>query len=207
MAILLDKTTTFLIQGLTGKEGQRVLGWMQANAAPVAAGVTPGKGGETVAGVPVYNSVEEAMASHPEITATSIYVPPQHVLNAAMEAITAKIPLIHIIAEGVPSRDTAQIIESAAAANVRVVGPSSIGIACPGQSVAGSLGGGNLEQFLAPGDSKAILEGGVAVLSKSGGMATTVATMLTSAGIPQSTIVGLGGDRLVGTTLPTCCLI
>lgn len=201
MAILIDEKTIFLIQGITGKEGSRALSWMQKNSVPVAAGVTPGKGGTDVEGIPVYNSVAEALQNHPAINAASIYVPPRFVLGAAREAIQNKIPLIHIIAEGVPTQDTTEIIELARQAEVRVVGPSSIGIVSPGRSVVGSMGGGNLDQFIAPGREGAkFSQGGVAVLSKSGGMANTVANMLTEAGIPQTTVIGIGGDRFLGTT-------
>ncbi len=195
MAILINHDTSFLIQGITGKEGRRTLGWMQANNVPVAAGVTPGKGGEEVNGLKVYNSVQEALNEHSQINASSIYVPPKFVLDAAREAIRSRIPLIHIIAEGVPTKDTAELIELAEQSGVRVVGPSSIGIVSPGKSVVGSMGGGNLDQFLAPGNA-----GGVAVLSKSGGMANTIANMLVKEGIAQTTVAGLGGDRFVGTT-------
>ncbi len=201
MAILINENTKFLIQGITGKEGMRVLQWMQKNGAPVLAGVTPGKGGQQVEGVTVYNSVAEALNFHPEINASSIYAPPKSVLEAAREAIEARMPLIHCIAEGVPTADTAAIIELARAAEVRVVGPSSIGIVSPGKSVVGSMGGGNLSQFMSPGSDLAIMpEGGVAVIAKSGGMANTIANLFTESRIPQTTVLGIGGDRLIGTT-------
>lgn len=193
--MLLTKDSVCLIQGMTGKEGQRTLKWMSTTGLKVAAGVTPGKGGQDVDGVPVYNSIKEALAAHPEINLSSIYVPPKFVLGAANEAIDSKIPVIHILAEGVPTIDTAKIIEKARQNNVRVVGPSSIGFAIPGIGAVGSMGGGNMSQFLAPKNND-----GVAILSKSGGMANTIATMLTSAGIPQSFVIGLGGDRFIGTT-------
>lgn len=199
MAFLINENTHYLIQGMTGKEGQRVLGWMKTAGASVVAGVTPGKGSQNIEGVPVYNTVAEAKTAHPEINFSSIYVPPKFVLGAVTEAIKANIPQIHVIAEGVPTKDTAMMIEMASEAGVRLIGPSSIGVASPGKSVVGSLSGsladGNGKQMLAP-DSR----GGVAVISKSGGMANTVASMLTNAGVAQSTVIGIGGDRLIGTT-------
>lgn len=195
MAIIVSETTHYLIQGMTGKEGQRTLKWMQQAGSHVVAGVTPGKGGQDVDGIPVFDSVEQALAQYPQINATCIYVPPKFVLSAAREAIAAKLPLVHIFAEGVPTADTAQILELAYRAQVRVIGPSSIGIASPGKSVAGSVGGGDYGSFLQPDH-----RGGVAVVSKSGGMVKTIANMLTRANIPQSTIMGIGGDRLEGTT-------
>lgn len=208
-----------MIQGITGKEGMRALEWMSRLDAPVIAGVTPGKGGQTISGItnrageqlpeiPVYSTVSEALEAHPEINASAIYVPPKFVLSAAQEAISAQIPLIHIIAEGVPTKDTAVLLELAAqqtqAGNsVRIVGPSSIGLMSVGKSVMGSMGAGRDDAVLAPFDQAVTVGkelGGVVVLSKSGGMALTVAQMLAQNGVALSTIVGLGGDKLIGTT-------
>ncbi len=202
MAYLIDQTSFYCIQGMTGKEGQRALEWMQASGATVLAGVTPGKGGQEVAGVPVFNTMREAVTAFSAINVSSIYVPPQAVLTAAFEAIDAGIEMLHIIGEGVPSLDTARILERAQRNGTRLVGPSSIGVVSPGKSMVGQLGGGELTAFLAPNpeSSDTSLRTGVSILSKSGGMANTVAHMLTQAGIPQSTIVSIGGDRLIGTT-------
>lgn len=204
MAFLINENTHYLIQGITGKEGQRVLGWMKAAGAKVVAGVTPGKGGQTVDDVPVFDTVAKAKSEYPQIDFTSIYVPPKSVLSAVTEAIEAKIPQIHVIAEGVPTKDSAMMIEMAVEAGVRLIGPSSIGIASPGKSVVGSLSGSMADNSIVEGAQRQMLSpderGGVAVVSKSGGMANTIASMLTNAGIPQSTVVGIGGDRLIGTT-------
>lgn len=229
MAILINQNTHFLIQGITGKEGSRVAEWMLSNGVSILAGVTPGKGGQEVLGVPVYNSVAEALRHHPSINASSIYAPPKLVLGAAREAIASRIPLVHCIAEGVPSLDTATIIELARTSGTQFVGPSSIGIISPGKSFVGSIGGGRLDgQFLpakigldefgvyppaaitappatpasseSPTTTSPNLQNRVALLTKSGGMANTIANLLTSNQIPQSTVVGLGGDRLLGTT-------
>lgn len=203
MAILIDEKTNYLIQGMTGKEGQRALGWMKGAGANVLAGVTPGKGGQEVDGVPVYNSVKEALEKHKEINATSIYVPPRFVFGAANEAMESGIKFVHIMAEGVPTKDTARLIETAKENEVRILGPSSIGIISPGKSIAGSMGGGDTSQFLFPYSEGVTVnkdKGGVVVLSKSGGMANTVANMLALSGIAQTTVIGLGGDRFIGTT-------
>lgn len=195
MAFLIDENTHYLIQGITGKEGTRALRWMQAAGAKVVAGVTPGKGGQEVDGVPVYDKVQAAVDQHPQISASTVFVPPRFVLGAVTESIEAKLSLIHIIAEGVPTADTAKIIELSRQNNVRIVGPSSIGISSPGKSQVGSIAGGNPDMLMSPTD-----KGGVAIISKSGGMAGTIASMLTLGGIPQTTVVGIGGDRLIGTT-------
>ncbi len=191
MAFLIGETTRLLIQGITGKEGQRILEWAQLYGTPVLAGVTPGKGGEEVLGVPVYNTVEEAITSHPEINASTIYAPPSFVKAAALEALRAGLKLVHIIAEEVPSNDTATILRAARLAGARVVGPASIGIISPGKAKIGSIGGADNLQFT---------PGPIAVLSKSGGMSSEIALLLTRHGFGQSTVVGLGGNILVGTT-------
>lgn len=191
MAFLVDEQTKLLIQGITGKEGQRALEWAQLYGMSVLAGVTPGKGGETVMGVPVYNSVAEAFVNHPEINTTSIYAPPRFVQSAAMEAIAANIPLIHIIAEEVPTRDTVDIRRAADKAGLRIVGPSSIGIISPGKAKIGSIGGADNSQFT---------PGSIAILSKSGGMSSEIALLLTHHGYGQSTVVGIGGNIVVGTS-------
>jgi succinyl-CoA synthetase alpha subunit len=199
--MLITSQTQCIIQGITGKEGQRALAWMTASGLQVVAGVTPGKGGQTVViegstqSIPVYHSVADAKAAHPTISVSAIYVPPQFVLAAAKEAIAAQLALVHILAEGVPSRDTATLLALAQQSGTRIVGPSSIGLAVPGLGAIGSMGGGDMSQYLVPTQNN-----GVAIISKSGGMANTIATMLTKAAIPQSLIIGIGGDRLIGTT-------
>jgi succinyl-CoA synthetase alpha subunit len=202
MSVLIDQNTHCIIQGMTGKEGQRALEWMRRGGLQVVAGVTPGKGGQDVTGVPVYNTVAEALADFSTVTTSSIYVPPRFVLSAALEALAAGIKLLHIVAEGVPTKDTALLIEKARSTGARILGPSSIGALSPGKAMIGQLGGGEYEAFLPPDplNSNPLLQTGVAVLSKSGGMANTIAHMLTTEGIPQSSIISIGGDRLIGMT-------
>ena len=195
MAILINQNTHYLIQGITGKEGRRAVKWMKQLGSIVVAGVTPAKAGQEVDGVPVYNTVEQALVNHSDINATCIYAPPRFVLSATKEAIEASIPLIHIIAENVPTRDTAEILELANKKGVRVIGPSSIGVLCPGKSSMGSLGAGDKEGIVEPNE-----KGGVVVLAKSGGMSLTMSNMISSEGIAISTIVGLGGDKIACTT-------
>jgi succinyl-CoA synthetase alpha subunit len=191
MSILVNSNTRLLIQGITGKEGMRSLEWVKSYGTQVVAGVTPGKGGQVVEGVPVFNTVAEAVSAHPEINVTSIYAPPRFVLGAVMEAINSKIPLIHVIGEEVPVRDTAQMLQAAQKAGVRIVGPSSIGIISPGQAKIGSIGGDDNSQF-SPGT--------VAIISKSGGMSSEISLLLTKHHYGQSTVLGIGGNVLLGTT-------
>ncbi len=184
-----------MIQGITGKEGRRAATWMQLGGAQVLAGVSPGHGGEVVEGVPVYDSVAEALQAHPDTTVSSIYVPPKFVKVAATEAVKAGISLIHIIAEQVPTRDSVDLLELVKQKNARMLGPSSVGVVTTGTAL-GSLGGGVFENFLFPKANSP----GVALISKSGGMANTVASLLTAAQIPQTIVAGIGGDRVIGTT-------
>lgn len=193
---LLEKNYQILIQGMTGKEGQRALKWMTRTGLKVVAGVTPGKGGQNVEGVPVYNTVAEAVANHPKIQLSAVYVPPKFALSAVKESLDAGIQIFHVLAEGIPTKDTAAMIELARQKSARIVGPSSIGFAVPGIGAVGSMGGGDMSQYLVASKSNP----GVAVVSKSGGMANTIATMLTQADIAQSAVIGIGGDRFIGTT-------
>jgi succinyl-CoA synthetase alpha subunit len=190
MAILVDRNTRVLIQGITGRSGTQVCQILQSYNTKVVAGVRPGKGGEEVLGVPVYNTVVEAKVNHPEINTSLIYVPPGFVQDAAFEAIEAKIPLIHIFTERVPIHDSAKIFALSKKNNVRVVGPASIGIISPGVAKIGSIGGFENHGFK---------RGEIGVVSKSGGMCSEIASLLTRAGFGQSTVVGIGGDMIACT--------
>ena len=192
MAILVTDKTKVLIQGITGKEGSKVALQMQNYGTKVLAGVTPGKGGQEVYGIPVYNTVAEALENHPGINTSLISVPNFATLAAMTEAIEAKIPLINVFTEHVPIADSAKAIAMAKKNGVRVVGPSSMGIISPGIGKVGQIGGE---------DPRGVFrKGGVGVISKSGGMASEVSWILTQAGLGQSTVVGIGGDILEGTS-------
>ncbi len=190
MSILVNEKTKVLVQGITGKEGSKVALQMKNYGTKVLAGVTPGKGGQEVHGVPVYNSIAEALENHPGINTSLISVPNFAVFGAMKEAVEAKIPLIDVFTEHVPIADTAKAIAMAKKAGVRIVGPSSMGIISPGIGKVGQIGGE---------DPRGVFSKGyVGVISKSGGMASETAWILTKNGIGQSTVVGIGGDILVG---------
>ncbi|MFZ3043640.1 MAG: succinate--CoA ligase subunit alpha [Minisyncoccia bacterium] len=192
MSILIDKNTTALVQGITGKEGSRAAQGMLQYGTQVVAGVTPGKGGmKTEEGVPVYESVQEALQAHPEINASLIAIPGKFVRAAAEESIAARIPLINILSERIPIADVAYILVLAKKAGVTIVGPSSVGILSPGKGKIGSIGSGGLAE-------KIFASGPVGVISKSGGMTAEISRILTDAGIGQSTAIGIGGDPLIG---------
>lgn len=193
MAILVDDNTRVLIQGITGKEGSRAAREMIAYGTKILAGVTPGKGGQaTEDGVPVFNSVKEALSKFPELNMSLIVVPAAFVLSAATEAMEAGIPLIDILTEKVPVAHVAKMIALARSRGAILVGPSSVGILAPSKRVKiGSIGSADLaERIFAPGS--------VGVVSKSGGMTAELSRVLTEAGIGQSTVLGIGGDLLIG---------
>lgn len=192
MAILISKKTRVLIQGITGASGVQAASDLLDYETKLVAGVTPGKGGQEVDTVPVFNSVSEAIESVGPVDASMIYVPPLLVKGAAMEAIEAKIPLIHIFAEKVPVLDVSQILSAAKKVNVRVLGPASVGIISPGEAKIGSIGG--------PNPDKVFSKGQIGVISKSGGMCSELGMMITNGGYGQSSVVGIGGDLLVGTS-------
>lgn len=193
MAILVDKKTRVLIQGITGGEGSRATREMISYGTHVVCGVTPGKGGQSVeAGdqkIPVYNSVAEALKVHPEVNTSLIAVPAQFVKSAALEAIHNKIPVINILTEHVTVQDCAIIYASAKKAGVMVIGPSSVGVMSPGLAKLGAIGSGEVKDVFTPGK--------VGIISKSGGMTAETSSVLTRNGIGQSTVVGIGGDQII----------
>ena len=194
MAILIDGRTQALVQGITGNEGRRAAQAMLEYGTRVAAGVTPGKGGQEVCGVPVYDTVREALGSHPKINATLTCVPAFAAKDAALEAILNGIKLVNCITEGIPIRDAAEIVACARRENATFVGPSSVGIMNPGVCRLGPIGG--------PGEicDAVYTKGSVGVISKSGGMTNETSWVVKQAGLGQSTAAGIGGDMILGST-------
>jgi len=192
MSILLSKTTQILIQGITGKEGRRAGEAMLAYHTAVMCGVTPGKGGQSVRGLPVFNSVAEAKAVFPDLEASAVYVPPAFAKAAVLESISSGLKLINVITERIPIQDTAYFLAAARSAGARLVGPASVGMIAPGIGRIGMIGGPNPEDIYTPGP--------VGVISRSGAMTNELSWMMRQAGLGQSTAVGIGGDLLIGTT-------
>lgn len=194
MAIFVDESSRVLVQGITGREAVSMTRACLDYGTHIVGGVTPGKGGGEVFGVPVYDSVSEAFdAHHPNVSVIS--VPAVAVLEASLEAISQEIPLIVIVSERVPRRDVVRILAAAEEAGARVVGPNSLGIISPGRSKVGGIGG--------PAEDvrRAYQPGPVGVISRSGGMTTEIASLLTEAGLGQSTCISIGGDPLIGTRI------
>jgi len=195
MAILVDKQTQVVVQGATGREAILRIRLMSAYGTQVVAGVTPGKGGQVVDGVPVYDTVEEAKEKHPGINTSTIFVPAQAARLAAIEALDAGIKVITLHPERVPQQDMLEVIAYARQHQATVIGPNTIGLISPGKALVGMIGGNpkSAREFFRPGP--------VGVLSRSGGNTTTLAYYINEAGLGQTTAVGMGGDAFVGTTL------
>jgi len=192
MAILLDEKTTMLVQGITGREGTARTRFMVDYGTKVIAGVTPGRGGTQVWGVPVYNTVEEACKEHGLIDASVTFVPGPAVKEAVMEAINGGIRTVVMPVERVPLHDILEMISYAKQKSVTIIGPGSLGIISPDKAVAGWIGG---SEELARTVFK---PGPVGVISRSGGQTTTVCWAITQAGLGESTAVHVGAEPIVG---------
>lgn len=192
MAILADKDTRVLVQGITGREAASFTKDMLDYNTKVVAGVTPGKGGHAIHGVPVYDTVRRAVKEHGKIDASVISVPPMMVKEAALEALENGINLLVIVTERIPQRDVVEFLEVVDEKGARVIGPNSLGLISPGIIKLG-MAGGPLEDV-----QKAYMPGMVGIASRSGGMTTEIANLLTTNGIGQSTCISVGGDPIVG---------
>jgi len=193
MSILIDENTTFIIQGITGREAVNMTRECLDYGSKVVGGVTPGRGGRDVYGVPVYDTVRE-ITGRERVDGSVLTVPPAFVRDAAFEAIENGIKLMVIVTERVPRREMAQVLELARERGVRVIGPNCLGIISPGKSKMGGIGGpaANTRQAYRPGH--------IGVMSRSGGMTTEISNSLTAAGFGQSTAVSIGGDPIIGST-------
>ena len=194
MAILVDENTEVLIQGITGREARIRVGVMKQYGTKVVCGVTPGRGGMEVEGLPVYNSVEEAKEKHPKVSVTCVFVAARLAKMAAFEAFDAGIKVVIMIPERLPIQDMLEIIEEGRRVNSRVLGPNCIGVVSPGKALVGMVGGTvELANII-------FREGYCGVISRSGGHTTTISYYLSRAGVGQSTAVAAGGDSFVGST-------
>ncbi len=196
MSILVNGQTRVIIQGITGREGAARAQLMKDYGTNLVAGVTPGRGGQDVYGVPVYDSVEEAWEKQGTLDASVIFVPAALVKNAALEAIAAGIKLLVIVPDRVPIYDVLEIARAARDAQAHFVGPNTLGLLSPGQAVLGMIGG------RAQRAREWFMEGPVGVTSRSGGMTSAISYYLSKAGIGLSTIVHVGGDPIVGLAHP-----
>lgn len=196
MAILVNEESKVLVQGITGREGMVRTRLMKDYGTLVVAGVTPGRGGQEVYGVPVFDSVEEAWEKEGLLDISVIFVPASLVKNAALEALEAGIKLLVIVPDRVPIYDVLEISHFAAECGASFVGPNTLGLLSPGKAVLGMIGGRaeRAREWFRPGE--------VGVSSRSGGMTSAISYYLTDAGLGQSTIVHVGGDAVVGLSHP-----
>lgn len=192
MAILIDKTRRVLVQGITGREGIVRTQLMKEYGTQIVAGVTPGRGGETVEGTPVFDTVGAAREALGEIDISVIFVPAPLVKNAALEALTSGVKLLVLVPDRVPIYDVLELVAEAEACEAAFVGPNTLGVLSPGNGVLGMMGG------RAASAQQWFYAGPVGVCSRSGGMTTSIAYYLARAGMGLSTIVHVGGDSVVG---------
>src|SRR5437762_3629089 len=197
MSILVDENTTFIVQGITGREAVNLTRECldYGAGAKVVGGVTPGRLGREVHGVPVFDTVKQAVDRHGvAIDGSVVTVPPAFTKDAVFEAIENGIKLVVIVTERIPRRDVAQMVELAQLRGARIIGPNCLGIIVPNVVKMGGIGGP------AKNAAQAYTPGPVGVISRSGGMTTEMSSTLTAAGLGQSTAVSIGGDAIIGST-------
>lgn len=194
MSILITENTKVLVQGITGKEGQKATQAMIEYGTQIVAGVTPKKGGQKVEDKPVFNSISEARQQFPEINTSVVYVPPFAAKTAILEAVENDIAIVNAITERIPIQDMAYCLAAAKERGIKIIGPSSLGYISPGAGRIGVVGGPKklADEIFTPGS--------VGVISRSGGMTNEVSWQIRQAGLGQSTAVHVGGDFLMGTT-------
>ena len=201
MAILIDDTTRVMVQGITGREGQARTKLMREFGTNVVAGCTPGKGGQEVQGVPVFDKVAEAVEATGGVDISVVLVPAKFVKGAAIEAIEAGVKLLLIVPDRVPVWDAMEIAAAAKAHDAAFIGPNTLGVLSPGLAVIGMIGG------KAESARAWFKQGSVGVISRSGGMSSSTAYYLGQAGIGISTIVHVGGDSVLGLRIPDVALL
>jgi len=189
VAVLLDEKTKLIVQGITGHQGTFNTEKMLEYGTKVVAGVTPGKAGETVQGVPVYDSCFEAVDAT-GANASILFVPAPYAKDAAIEAIEAGVELLVMITERIPFHDCLDIMPYARSNGCRVIGPNCPGVISPGKAKAGIM------------PSHIFKEGDVGVISRSGTLTYEIVNAITQAGFGQSTCIGIGGDPVIGTSMP-----
>jgi succinyl-CoA synthetase alpha subunit len=195
MSILLNQETTFIVQGITGREAVNLTRECLDYGSKVVGGVTPGRKGREVHGVPVFDTVAQAVVNHGgPIDGSVVTVPPAFTKDAVLEAIENGIELIVVVTERIPRRDVAQMVELAEMRGARIIGPNCLGLIVPEVCKMGGIGGP------AKDAAKAYAPGPVGVMSRSGGMTTEISSSLTQAGLGVSTAVSIGGDAIIGST-------
>jgi len=193
VSILITGDTTCIIQGITGREAVSMTRECLDYGTKIVGGVTPGRGGREIHGVPVFDTVEQ-VCKRERVDASVISVPPAFTRDAAFEAIENGIKLLVIVTENIPRFEVAQMVELANLRGARIIGPNCLGILSPGEAKIGGLGGRAVDA------KKAFTKGRVGVMSRSGGMTTEICNTLTAAGLGQSTACSIGGDAIIGSS-------
>ena len=196
MAILIDQNKRVIVQGITGREGSARARLMLEYGTNVVGGCTPNRGGQAVHGLPVFDSVAEAKASLRQIDVSVIFVPAPRVKAAAIEAIEASVPLLALIADRVPLYDVLEIAEIAEERGAQFVGPNTVGVMSPEKAVLGMMGGN------AKTAKSWFHSGSVGIVSRSGGLSASTGYYICQTGVGISTIVHVGGDSVIGLTIP-----
>jgi succinyl-CoA synthetase alpha subunit len=193
MSILISKDTTFIVQGITGREAVNLTRECLDFGSKVVGGVTPGRAGRDVYGVPVHDTVRD-ITSKTRVDGSVVCVPPAFTRDAVFEAIEAGIELIVVVTERIPRYEVAQMVELAKLRGSRIIGPNCLGVLSPGEAKIGGMGG------RAEDARKAFTKGPIGVMSRSGGMTTEMCNTLSAAGLGQTTAVSIGGDAIIGST-------
>jgi len=191
LAIIVDENTKLVVQGITGHQGTFHTMKMKEFGTQVVAGVTPGKAGQEVHGVPVFDTLRDAVGSTGANT-SAIFVPAPFVLDAGIEAIEEGLSTLVVITEHVPVQDAMRLVSLAKSTGVRMIGPNCPGVGSPGSAKAGIL------------PNQIFMKGDIGVVSRSGTLTYEIVDSITRAGMGQSTCVGIGGDRVIGTTFVDC---
>jgi succinyl-CoA synthetase alpha subunit len=191
MSVFVDRETRVLIQGITGRDGAFHARQMRAYGTPVVSGVTPGKGGTTLEGVPVFNTVADAVRAT-GATASVIYVPAANAVSAIFEAADAGLALIVCITEGIPVLEVSRVLPFLAERGARLIGPNCPGLIAPGHAKLGIIPG------------SICMPGPIGLVSRSGTLTYEIIHQLSTHGLGQSTCVGIGGDPLIGTSFIDC---
>ena len=193
MSILIHKDTTVIIQGITGREAVNMTREGLGYGTKIVGGVTPGRAGRDVYGVPVYDCVRD-ITKRMHVDGSIVTVPAAFTRDAVFEAIENGIRLVVVVTERIPRGEVAQMVELAKLRGARIIGPNCLGILSPDEAKMGGLGG------RAEDAKKAFRKGPIGVMSRSGGMTTEICNTLTAAGLGQSTAVSIGGDAIIGST-------
>lgn len=201
MAIIIDENTKVIVQGITGREGSLRSRYMKNYGTKVVAGTSPGRGGEEVDGIPVYNTVKEAVRAQGAIDMSVTFIPGPGLKTAVLEAIDSGVKYIVAPVERVPLHDIMEMVSVASKSGVMIIGPGSIGIMSPGKAVAGWLGG-NVQWA-----NKLFQPGPIGVLSRSGGESGTVPWVLKNGGFGVSTAIHTGTEPILGVSFADLLLL